>query len=127
MAYIVKVCSKCKANNQPHMGYCARCGATLPILKVESDTPPIEPPAYAAQPDTEPAATHHGASGESTDVAEYVPPTLCRIVDIDMPFWSMVNFMVKWAIAAIPAFIILIILGLFAVAVLSAIGVSLGR
>jgi len=26
-----------------------------------------------------------------------------------MPFWSMVVFMVKWAIAAIPALIILII------------------
>lgn len=30
-----------------------------------------------------------------------------RIVDIKMPFWSMVVFMVKAAIAAIPAFIIL--------------------
>ena len=29
------------------------------------------------------------------------------IVDIKMPFWSMVIFMVKAAIAAIPAFIIL--------------------
>ena len=33
------------------------------------------------------------------------------ITDIKMPFWSMVVFMVKWAIAAIPAFIILAILG----------------
>ncbi len=29
------------------------------------------------------------------------------ITDIHMPFMSMVAFMVKWAIAAIPAFIIL--------------------
>lgn len=29
------------------------------------------------------------------------------ITDIKMPFWSMVFFMVKWAIAAIPAAIIL--------------------
>ena len=29
------------------------------------------------------------------------------VVDIDIPFWSMVTLMVKWAIAAIPAFIIL--------------------
>jgi uncharacterized membrane protein YvbJ len=29
------------------------------------------------------------------------------VIDIRMPFWSMVNFMVKWAIAAIPALIIL--------------------
>lgn len=32
------------------------------------------------------------------------------ITDIQMPFASMVVFMVKWAIAAIPAFIILLIL-----------------
>ena len=36
--------------------------------------------------------------------------THVRIVDIKMPFMSMVIFMVKWAIAAIPAFIILAIL-----------------
>jgi len=29
------------------------------------------------------------------------------VVDVNMPFWSMVWFMVKWAIAAIPAGIIL--------------------
>lgn len=33
------------------------------------------------------------------------------VQDIHMPFLSMVVFMVKWAIAAIPAFLILIILG----------------
>ena len=30
-----------------------------------------------------------------------------RVVDVKMPFWSMVVFMIKWAIAAIPAMIIL--------------------
>lgn len=29
------------------------------------------------------------------------------IKDIQMPFWSMVTFMVKWAFAAIPAVIII--------------------
>ncbi len=33
------------------------------------------------------------------------------VTDIRMPFWSMVRFMVKWAIAAIPALIILTIIG----------------
>jgi hypothetical protein len=33
------------------------------------------------------------------------------VTDIKMPFWSMVRFMVKWAIAAIPALIILTIIG----------------
>jgi len=38
-----------------------------------------------------------------------------------MPFWSMVAFMVKWAIAAIPAFIILMVLFWGFVAVMVAI------
>ena len=33
-----------------------------------------------------------------------------EISDIDMPFGSMVVFMVKWAIASIPAFLILMFL-----------------
>jgi hypothetical protein len=34
-------------------------------------------------------------------------PNEVRIVDVRMPFWSMVILMVKWAIAAIPALLIL--------------------
>lgn len=33
------------------------------------------------------------------------------VVDIKMPFLSMVSFMVKWAVAAIPAFFILAMFG----------------
>jgi len=32
------------------------------------------------------------------------------VTDVRMPFWSMVVFMVKWAVAAIPALIILVVL-----------------
>jgi hypothetical protein len=32
------------------------------------------------------------------------------VVDVKIPFWSMVVLLVKWAIAAIPAMIILLIL-----------------
>ncbi len=38
-------------------------------------------------------------------------PQRVVVVDVHMPFFSMVRFMVKWAIAAIPAFLILMILG----------------
>jgi hypothetical protein len=34
-----------------------------------------------------------------------------EITDIKIPFWRLVVIMVKWAIAAIPATIILILLG----------------
>jgi hypothetical protein len=33
-----------------------------------------------------------------------------EVSDFDMPFWSMVVFMVKWAIASIPAILILMVL-----------------
>jgi hypothetical protein len=35
------------------------------------------------------------------------------ITDIHMPFGSMVGFMVKWALASIPAFMILAVIGFF--------------
>jgi hypothetical protein len=49
------------------------------------------------------------------------------VVDIKMPFWSMVVFMVKWAIAAIPAFIILLIVGLIVTAILAALDAGFHR
>jgi hypothetical protein len=47
-------------------------------------------------------------------------PQQVKIVDINMPFWSMVNFLVKLAIAGIPATIILtIIVAIIAIAVIA--------
>jgi len=48
------------------------------------------------------------------------------VTDIRMPFWSMLVFMIKWAIAAIPAFIILAVLGGVAAALLSGFGIIIG-
>jgi len=45
------------------------------------------------------------------------------VVDIKMPFWSMVAFMVKWTIASIPA---LIILWLIVILIAAVLGGSLG-
>ena len=46
--------------------------------------------------------------------------TNVNIIDVKIPFMSMVEFMVKAAIAAIPAFIILGILGALVVSAISA-------
>jgi hypothetical protein len=46
------------------------------------------------------------------------------VTDIRMPFWSMVWFMVKLAIAAIPAGIILVIIYLLVAGLLAGIGVT---
>jgi hypothetical protein len=45
-----------------------------------------------------------GATGKSTTKS-------VSVTDVDMPFGSMVSFMVKWAIASIPAAILLAALG----------------
>jgi hypothetical protein len=42
------------------------------------------------------------------------------VVDFDMPFFSMMNFMLKWAIASLPAAIILFVIGIAIMAVLGA-------
>jgi hypothetical protein len=42
------------------------------------------------------------------------------VVDLDMPIGSMARLMIKWAVAAVPALLFLGIVGLFLVAVLSA-------
>ncbi len=34
------------------------------------------------------------------------------VTDVQMNFWSMVTFMVKWALASIPAFFLLFLIGL---------------
>ena len=49
------------------------------------------------------------------------------IVDIKMPFWSMVTFMVKASIASIPAFIILSVIGSLVFMILGAIVGGPGR
>ncbi|MEA2098300.1 MAG: hypothetical protein U9P70_04500 [Patescibacteria group bacterium] len=47
------------------------------------------------------------------------------VTDIQMPFGSMVVFMIKWAIATIPAAIILFILGVILMGILGGIGAGL--
>ena len=41
------------------------------------------------------------------------------VTDVQMKFWSMVTFMVKWAIASIPAAIILVVFGFVLAGILS--------
>ena len=48
-----------------------------------------------------------------------------HVKSFDMPFGDMVGFMVKWALASIPAFIILAILGAIFFAIFTAIFVSI--
>lgn len=49
------------------------------------------------------------------------------VVDIHWPFWSMVRFMVKWVIAAIPAILLLALIGAGVAASFSIIASGLHR
>lgn len=46
-------------------------------------------------------------------------PNRVTVVDFDMPFGSMIVFMLKWALAAVPALMVLIAIGVLAFGVLS--------
>lgn len=70
-------CQKCNTNNDDDASTCQHCGVNLPTRKI--------------LPGTNPAAT---------------PANQVTVVDIDMPFMSMVSFLVKLVLAAIPAMII---------------------
>ena len=54
-------------------------------------------------------------------------PTRVQVTDIDMPFASMVGFMVKWALASIPAIMILFLFVGIGIAVLGGIGAAIHR
>ena len=75
---------------------CKKCGEKNIIPENASDSNTIE------------VSTHKGNS------TQFQPVT---IEDIKMPFGSMVQFMVKWAIASIPAFIILFLIGMMVMGV----------
>ena len=47
------------------------------------------------------------------------------VTDIDMPFMSMVTFIIKWSLASIPAFIILLLIGLLVMAIFGVGAISL--
>lgn len=57
--------------------------------------------------DDGPAVSQPQRERSSYTMTQPPEPQPVRIIDFDMPFGSMVGFMVKWAIAAIPAFLLL--------------------
>lgn len=48
-------------------------------------------------------------------IADYQGATPVVVLDLKMSFFSMIWFMVKWALASIPAFVILVAIGAFVV------------
>lgn len=111
MSYLIRRCNRCNTANERTMEYCAKCGATLPVDIVASDLPPMAPPAYAMKPDLPIGSQRVGIAPDT--------PIACRIVDVSIPFMSMVTLLVKVAVAAIPALAVLTIYTVMAYAVLA--------
>lgn len=111
MSFYVKKCLSCGAENHPSEIACLRCDKDLPEAKTESDREPLTRPKPVSRP---------------TPVKQpetiRLQPTEVVVTDIDMKFASMVGFMVKWAIATIPALIILLFVGVLALAILMSFG-----
>jgi hypothetical protein len=103
VTYFVKKCLNCGTENHPDQFLCTKCERMLGPQKTESNTKPVrlpEPP--------EPAHDESVQAIQPRITGNTTKPSEVRIVDINMPFASMVGFMVKWALAAIPAAIILL-------------------
>jgi hypothetical protein len=86
----MRKCRFCGKEIQDTSRVCEHCGRELlPPVAIALVEPPRSLP-IAPDPDLSTA-----------------PIARVTVVDIDMPFGSMVGFMVKWALAAIPAILIL--------------------
>lgn len=90
-------CPDCNAGVSARATQCLQCGAPL--------TPTVQP-------------YHSGRS-----IKDDLRPTKKQrnevvVVNVDMPLWSIVQLLVKWAIAAIPASLILLLFGYAAVLLL---------
>jgi len=96
---------------------CKKCGArfwALPPETVEAPavTGPADPPAAARGQIPLPPAS---------------APVKVTVSDFDMPFRSMVGFMVKWALASIPALLILLLVGGIAFGVVAGLVAEIAR
>jgi hypothetical protein len=103
----VRKCRFCHEDIDDAARVCVHCGRDLfgghtiaatdaPPAPVTQPGPPVEAPMTAAPPRA------------IEVVADVHPPvTHVSVVDLNMPFSSMVGFMIKWALASIPAAIIL--------------------
>ncbi len=82
-------CPNCGLTNLPEVMRCD-CGYSFAENKPEEPKHEYRNPHYQQPP-----------------IAPTVPHERIVISDIDMPFGSMVKFMIKWSLASIPALIII--------------------
>jgi predicted nucleic acid-binding Zn-ribbon protein len=105
------------AGNQPDPSRCPECGI---FYQKAADMRREREQSAQQQAAADSAAKKQAFNAHSPAVraamAEYKGAQPVVVLDVNMSFNSMVVFMIKWAIAAIPAMIILFALGAFMVA-----------
>lgn len=136
-------CPNCQTPNRDDGRFCISCGSALPqppAPAFQQPAPAYMPTApqagYPAQGSYAPVAPVYAPAPQAPDQApaaqggllaapDYalVPLTRVVVTDVNMTFQSMVVFMVKWAIAAVPA---LIILSLIVLTILAVFGSIIG-
>ena len=120
------ICPNCQATNRDGSRFCVSCGYTMPVVPAPpawataAPAPPaVQPPAYVPRPPAygpgPPLPPPHLPAVAAPAAVSQARPVV--VTDINIPFGSMVVFMVKWALAAIPAVIILILIFLILSAV----------
>ena len=105
-------CPSCGTLSPGSGKFCQKCGAALPQqsgAQTSAQPAPISLPSASVSSAPPAPATWSGQAG-GLQSGQYTLPARVVVTDINMSFGSMVVFMVKWTIAAIPAMIILLVL-----------------
>ena len=105
-------CSHCSERLEDSFDTCWRCGYS------REGTPPDTGEKHQIKANRKEARADTKSRTQQQEVV---------VVDVSVPFGSMVVFMVKWAIASIPAFLILLVLGMLFGGLLGGIGAALFR
>jgi hypothetical protein len=112
-------CGNCGALIPLTAKRCPMCGVILydDLKSLDDDergaSHPQRPQRQAPQRDYQPSSprhTHTPRPLSADEISDMASPVF--IVDFNMPFWSLVVLMVKIALAAIPAMLILAIIGI---------------
>lgn len=90
-------CGRAVAATQP-LTHCLGCGKDLPADVVARLNAPVTV-----------GEAKRGIEPGVSSVASANAPARVVVVDFDMPMGSMVSFMIKWAFASIPAFLVLLV------------------
>ena len=125
-------CPECRhiplAGSQPDPARCPECGI---FYQKAIELRRVREQQLQQQAASEVAAKKQAANALSPAVraalADYRGAQPVVVLDVSMSFGAMVVFMIKWALAAIPAILILMLIGLFSAALFGGFIAGLGR